>query len=149
MHLTGGSPFYLIKDGLRTAYPKLLQNIETNTVIIGGGISGALTAYHLIQAGIECILVDGRTIGLGSTCASTSLLQYELDTPLHKLKTTIGEFKAVRAYQLCSDAIDKLINIMNEIGHIEYKKRNSLFFSTHRRQKKFVQDEYSARKAAG
>ncbi len=86
MHLTGGSPFYLIKDGLQTAYPKLLQNTETNTVIIGGGISGALSAYYLTNAGIDCILVDGRTIGLGSTCASTSLLQYELDMPLHILK---------------------------------------------------------------
>jgi len=140
MELVAGYPFWLIKNGLLCSYPKLLENTKCDVVIIGGGISGALTAYHLIQAGIECILVDGRTIGLGSTCASTSLLQYELDTPLHKLKTTIGEFKAVRAYQLCSDAIDKLINIMNEIGHIEYKKRNSLFFSTHRRQKKFVQD---------
>jgi len=149
MELVAGYPFWLIKNGLLCSYPKLLENTKCDVVIIGGGISGALTAYHLIQAGIECTLVDGRTIGLGSTCASTSLLQYELDTPLHKLKTTIGEFKAVRAYQLCSDAIDKLINIMNEIGHIEYKKRNSLFFSTHRRQKKFVQDEYSARKAAG
>ncbi|MEJ0083036.1 MAG: hypothetical protein WDM78_19270 [Puia sp.] len=27
---------------------------------------------------VDCILVDGRSIGQGSTCASTSLLQYEL-----------------------------------------------------------------------
>ena len=52
------------------------QNMESDVVIIGGGISGALTAYFLTEAGIESTLLDGRTVGLGSTCASTSLLQY-------------------------------------------------------------------------
>src|ERR1044072_443095 len=101
MQLTGGYPFSLINHGLLHSYPKLLKDITTNTAIIGGGISGALTAYYLTNAGIECILVDGRTIGLGSTCASTSLLQYELDIPLHKLKKLIGKNNAVRAYQRC------------------------------------------------
>jgi glycine/D-amino acid oxidase-like deaminating enzyme len=149
MELVAGYPFWLIKNGLLYSYPKLLENKKCDAVIIGGGISGALTAWHLIKAGIECTLVDGRTIGLGSTCASTSLLQYELDTPLHKLKKNIGEYKAVRAYELCSDAVDKLINIMNEIGYTQFYKRKSLFFSTRQRQKKFIHEEYLARKTAG
>jgi len=149
MELVAGYPFWLIKNGLLYSYPKLLENKKCDAIIIGGGISGALTAWHLIKTGIECTLIDGRTIGLGSTCASTSLLQYELDTPLHKLKKNIGEYKAVRAYELCSDAVDKLINIMNEIGYTEFYKRKSLFFSTHQRQKKFIRDEYLARKTAG
>jgi glycine/D-amino acid oxidase-like deaminating enzyme len=149
MELVAGYPFWLINDGLLYRYPKLLENKKCDVIIIGGGISGALTAWHLVQSGVECILVDGRTIGLGSTCASTSLLQYELDISLHKLKKTIGEYRAVRAYQLCSDAIDKLINIMNEINYTGFQRRKSLFFSARRRQKNFMQDEFLARKAAG
>ncbi len=149
MELVAGYPFWLIRDGLLYSYPKLLENKKCDVLIIGGGISGALTAWHLIQAGIECILVDSRTIGLGSTCASTSLLQYELDIPLHKLKKAIGEYKATRAYHLCADAIDKLINIMHDVNYAGFQKRKSLFFSTHYRQKKFMQDEYIARKTAG
>ena len=72
MELVAGYPFWLIKNGLLFSYPKLLENKKSDCVIIGGGISGALAAYYLIKAGIECIVVDGRTIGLGSTCASTS-----------------------------------------------------------------------------
>src|ERR1700749_4986953 len=104
MQLTGGYPFSLINYGLLHAYPKLLNNTSENTVIIGGGISGALSAYYLSNAGIECILVDGRTIGLGSTCASTSLLQYELDIPLHLLKKRIGDANANRVYQFCGNS---------------------------------------------
>jgi glycine/D-amino acid oxidase-like deaminating enzyme len=149
MQLTGGYPFWLIKDGLPHTYPKLLKNIHTNTVIIGGGISGALTAYYLTNAGIECILADGRTIGLGSTCASTSLLQYELDMPLHLLKKKIGNKKAERAYKLCSNAIDTLVQIMNDIGFTDHEKTGSLFFSTHPPEKKFMQEELRARQKAG
>ena len=149
MQLTGGYPLSLISNGLMYAYPKLLQHKKTNTVIVGGGISGALTAYYLINAGIQCILVDGRSIGLGSTCASTSLLQYELDEPLHVLKEKTGNEKAIKAYTLCSKAIDTLVQIMNDIHFHDYKRTGSLFFSTHRSEKKFMQHEFEARSAAG
>ena len=81
---------------------------------MGGGISGALTAYYLTENGVDCILVDGRSIGQGSTCASTSLLQYELDTPLHLLIKQVGEINAIRSYQLCGESIDILIGIMDQ-----------------------------------
>jgi glycine/D-amino acid oxidase-like deaminating enzyme len=149
MELVAGYPFCLIKTGLPYQYPKLLQDAKCQVAIIGGGISGALTAYHLINAGFECILVDGRTIGLGSTCASTSLLQYELDIPLHKLKKLVGDYRAVRSYQLCGEAVDKLIDLMNQIGVKDFHKRKSLFFSKYRHQKRFIENECLARRQAG
>jgi glycine/D-amino acid oxidase-like deaminating enzyme len=149
MQLTGGYPFSLINNGLLFSYPKLSKNIQTHTVIIGGGISGALTAYYLVNAGVECILVDGRTIGLGSTCASTSLLQYELDMPLHLLKQKVGNKKAERVYQLCGQSIDVLVEIMNDINLNDFEKTSSLYYSIHRSQKKFMQQELAARKKAG
>ena len=149
MELTAGYPFSLIQHGLPFQYPKLLENISCEVAIIGGGISGALTAYFLTEAGIDTVVLDGRTIGLGSTCASTSLLQYELDTPLHQLKEQVGEDKAVRAYELCGASIDILTGIMDQIGFTEYDTRQSLFFSSHSRQKSFMKKEFEARKRAG
>ena len=149
MKLTHGYPFWLINDGLLYNYNKLTKKITTDVVIIGGGISGALTAYYLTRAGIKTVLVDARSIGLGSTCASTSLLQYELDVPLHQLIERIGEAKAVRAYQLCGKAISKLQQIAKEIGYKEFESRKSLFFSSHNPEKKFMQKEFDARRKAG
>ena len=91
MTLKAGYPFSLIKDGLPFTFPKLDHDIEAEVVIIGAGISGALVRYYLVNAGIDCITIDARTIGLGSTCASTSLLQYEIDVPLHELSDMIGK----------------------------------------------------------
>ena len=108
MDLITGLPYWLLKNGLVAGYPKLEKSIKTGIVIIGGGISGSLSAYILTKAGFECVVVDARNIGMGSTCASTSLLQYELDMPLSQLSALIGFQKAARAYQCCSEAIDAL-----------------------------------------
>src|SRR5215207_5268316 len=100
MKLSSGYPYSLIKNGLPYFYPKLDKNIKTGVLILGGGISGALTAHYLVREGIDCTVIDARTIGLGSTCASSSLLQYEIDTPLHQLIKMVGAKAAVRSYKL-------------------------------------------------
>jgi glycine/D-amino acid oxidase-like deaminating enzyme len=125
MNLTTGYPYYLINSGLPANYPKLEQSIKTEVVIIGGGISGALAAYSLINAGLNCMVIDARTIGLGSTCASTSLLQYELDKPLSELSGQIGFQSASRAYTMCAEAIDKIESISKKLKlpYFERKKR--------------------------
>src|SRR5688572_13127183 len=115
MNLHSGYPYSMIRHGLPYDYPRLEENISTEVVIMGGGISGALAAYYLINAGIDCVLIDRRTIGLGSTCSSTSLLQYEIDTPLCKLAEKIGEPGAGTAYQLCGQAIFKIADIVKKI----------------------------------
>jgi len=94
MTLKSGYPFWLVKNGLPFTFPKLDHDITTDVVIIGAGISGALARYYLVNEGIDCVTLDARTIGLGSTSASTSLLQYEIDRPLCKLIDTVGKEKA-------------------------------------------------------
>lgn len=149
MDLQGGYPFWLIKDGLPFTFPKLAKNIETEVVIIGAGISGALVRYYLVNAGIPCVTVDSRTIGLGSTCASTSLLQYEIDTPLSELKKLVGENNAERSYQLCNDAIITLGKIAEKLDFKEFEFKKSLYFAAYKKDVPFLKKEYDARKKAG
>ncbi|HQY51802.1 MAG TPA: FAD-binding oxidoreductase [Ignavibacteria bacterium] len=149
MNLTSGYPYWLINSGLPNKFEKLSQDVKTDVVILGGGISGALTSYYLINSGIDCILVDARTIGLGSTCASTSLLQYELDTPLCKLSKQIGFKKAARSYKLCSESIDTLNDISNKLKFKEFEKNNSLFYAAYKKHDELIHEEYLIRKKCG
>jgi glycine/D-amino acid oxidase-like deaminating enzyme len=130
-------------------YDYLSTDIESDIAIIGGGISGALCAYHLPEAGINCLVIDAREIGQGSTCASTSLLQYELDIPLHELIKKIGKLKAERVYRLTGDAILKLVQIMDTLGFPDYEQCKSLYFSGDDHDDKFLINEWNARKNAG
>ena len=108
MNLTTGFPFWTVRDGLICVYPPLLQSVHCDALIVGGGISGALLAYELVKRGVDCVMIDRRDIGYGSTSASTALLQYEIDTPLHELKRALGEKAAERAYLLGVGAIHQL-----------------------------------------
>ena len=74
MDLHSGNPFRLINNGLPFHYPKLKKNKKVKVAILGGGITGAIQSYFLTQAGINHIVLEKRSVGLGSTCASTALL---------------------------------------------------------------------------
>lgn len=149
MNLTTGYPYWLINNGLVATYPKLEHSIKTDVVIIGGGISGALAAHYISNAGLECKVVDARSIGLGSTCASTSLLQYELDKPLSILSDQIGYRSAARAYVMCSKAIDTLQSISEKIKFKLFEKQKSLFFAAYKKDRKLIETEFTYRKKAG
>src|SRR5580704_10188779 len=100
MNLTSDLPFWTVRNGLIRVYPALEDDICCEALIVGGGISGALLGQELVKRGIDCVLIDQRDIGYGSTSASTALLQYEIDTPLYELRQQVGAPAAERAYVL-------------------------------------------------
>ena len=107
-NLTSSHPFWSVNNGLPENYPSLQRDVMCDAVIIGGGITGALVAVHLVEAGVKTLLIDKRDIGTGSTSASTALLQYEIDVPLRELIQKVGPGAATRSYELCREAIGKL-----------------------------------------
>lgn len=149
MNLKSGYPYWLVKNGLLYDYPKLDHDLKTDVTIMGGGISGALTAHYLTEAGMSCVVVDSHSIGLGSTCASTSLLQYELDHPLSELIKAIGKNAAQRSYLLCNDAIDELEKISHQLKFTSFKKNKSLYFSASTRDVAALHKEFEERKKCG
>ena len=58
MNLRSGHPFWLLKNGLLADYPSLKQNESCEVAVIGGGITGALVAYYLVQEGVETVLTE-------------------------------------------------------------------------------------------
>ena len=149
MKLSSGYPLSLIKNGLLFSYPKLERDIKTDVLVLGGGISGALAAHYLIREGIDCTLIDARTVGLGSTCASTSLLQYEIDTPLHQLIELVGEKNAVRSYKLGTSAITKLAALASKTGMKDFEIKHSLYYAAFKKDIPFLKKEFEARKRHG
>jgi FAD dependent oxidoreductase len=108
VNLTSNQPFWSVNNGLPTNYPSLQLNVACDVVVIGGGITGALVAIHLAEAGVKTLVLDQRDIGTGSTSASTALLQYEIDVLLRELIKKVGLAAVMRSYRLCREAIGKL-----------------------------------------
>ena len=131
MDLHTSENFWPIKNGLIQDYPSLHKNIKADVVIIGAGISGALVADQLCKAGYDVVILDKRHSGLGSTAASTALLQYEIDTPLRELIKKVGVDHAVRSYLLCLKAFEDLGDLCKKYPNkSDYEKKPSFQFTS-------------------
>ncbi|MGH1515935.1 NAD(P)/FAD-dependent oxidoreductase [Chryseobacterium sp. JK1] len=150
MDLKSNEPFWLLKNGLMTSYPSLKSNEECDVLIVGGGITGSLIAHQMIEDGYSVILIDKRELCNGSTSATTSMLQYEIDIPLYQLTEMIGRKGAVESYKACSDAIDRIEKLSKKIrSNAGFKRKKSLYFASKKKDVKGLKEEYEARKSSG
>ena len=128
MRLRTFESFWLLKNGLLHTYPMLQKNITTEIAVVGGGITGALISHALMQHGYKVTLIDRRDIGQGSTSATTSMLQYEIDEKLIGLAEKIGEEEAAYCYQAGITAIKDLHKLVKETGiDCGFKMKKSLY----------------------
>ncbi|MGZ5284580.1 MAG: NAD(P)/FAD-dependent oxidoreductase [Kaistella sp.] len=150
MDLKSNEPFWLVKNGILESYPSLKTDEKCDVLIIGGGITGSLIAHQMVKDGYKTILIDKREIANGSTSATTSMLQYEIDVPLYELTEMIGEKGAVASYEACSKSIDVLAEISNEIkSSAGFKTKKSLYFASKKKDLVWLEKEFEARKNAG
>lgn len=150
MNLKSNEPFWLLKNGLLASYPSLQSNEECDVLIIGGGITGSLIAHQMIEDGYTTILIDKRELCNGSTSATTSMLQYEIDVPLYQLIEKIGEKGAVLSYKACSDAIDTIEKLTKIIrSKAGFKRKKSLYFASKKKDTEWLNKECETRKQNG
>lgn len=150
MDLKSSHPFWPLSDGLIQSYPKLDGDASCRVAVLGAGITGALVAHHLVEAGIDTIVLDKRDVASGSTAASTALLQYEIDTTLADLSDLRGADRAARAYLACRDAIDKLGHLAARLpDRIGFERKKSLYLGSRKRDRKTLRIEWEMRRAIG
>ena len=150
MNLTSSHPFWSVNNGLPDNYPSLQRDVACDAVVIGGGITGALVAVHLVEAGVKTLLIDKRDIGTGSTSASTALLQYEIDVPLRELIRKVGSAAATRSYELCRASIGKLERLAARLKiDCGFERRPSLFLARHQREIPELREEFQLRRKMG
>lgn len=150
MDVRSNEPYSLIKNAFLKGYPSLKENVSSSVLVIGAGITGALIAYKLMTEGKKVIIVDKRDVCNGSTAASTSMLQYEIDVPLFKLIEQVGLTPAVSSYQNCEKAITDLKDIVDSIkSDCGFKFQKSIYFTSTKKDLAFLNSEFECRKEHG
>lgn len=150
MNLTSQHPYWSLKNGILHAYPSLDKDLKTEIAVMGGGITGALVAWHLAQAGFDVAVFDKRDIGTGSTSASTALLQYEIDEPLHTLVKKVGLKRARESYLACYQAINDLKTLVGkEKLEVDFEKKPSLQYASFRKDVEELKEEARNRECIG
>jgi glycine/D-amino acid oxidase-like deaminating enzyme len=150
MDLRTGCAFWMVKDGLLASYPPLAADLSSDVAIIGAGITGALVARELTNAGASVVVLDRRDVASGSTAASTGLLQYETDASLETLSRSVGLPGAVRIYRLGLEAIDEIERICAEVGDSSgFRRRPCLYLASTRRDARALAREHAVRASSG
>lgn len=150
MKLLSSRPLWPIEDGLPDSFAPLDRDARCDVAIIGGGVTGALVAWHLLRAGLSCIVLDRREVAHGSTAGSTSLLQYEIDEPLHRMVRSLGKNRAERSYRRCRAAIQAIERLVRRLRlDCGFERKTSLLLASDRSHLPGLREEFAARREAG
>lgn len=142
-----GAPFWTATAKVPNQYPYLSENIDCEIAVVGGGISGALCAYKLQQAGIDTVLLDSSLIGFGGTSTSSSILQYDVDYDLSSLKDLIGPDKAVRAFRACERGLNEIEKTTKDLGsNVGFTRRDSFYYASDDCGAQMMKQEYLLRR---
>lgn len=146
MRLRTFEAFFLLKNGLLHTYPMLRHSVDTDIVVVGAGITGALISHALTEAGYKTVLIDKRDVGLGSTSATTAMLQYEIDVPLYELTEMIGEGNAAKCYREGINAINDLEALLKKHAvACNFKSKYSLYLAHNKSARKDLEKEFIIR----
>jgi glycine/D-amino acid oxidase-like deaminating enzyme len=147
MRLRTLESFGLINNGIINSYPSLHgEHLQCEIAVIGAGITGALVSHALREKGYQVILLDKRDVASGSTAATTSLLQYEIDMPLFRLAKLIGEEGAATCYTAGVEAIHQLRKLIESYElDCKFETKKSLYIAQEEKDSAWLEKEYEIR----
>ena len=97
-------------------FPEIQNDVETDVLIIGGGMAGILCAYFLEQNNVDYILCEAKNIGCGTTSRTTAVLSAQHDILYSQLIKKHGEQYAKLYLQANLNAITDFRKISDNIS---------------------------------
>jgi glycine/D-amino acid oxidase-like deaminating enzyme len=119
-------------------------------VIVGGGVTGAICAYLFADAGMRVVLLESKSVGLGSTVASTALLMQEPDRDFRDLADRFGRAAARDIWRSLARATRDLAGTLRALRiNAGLCACESVYFTLDPARVTALRREFDARKAAG
>jgi len=110
---------------------KILEDVHTDILIIGGGITGLTTAYFLKDSKKKITLIDKSIIGMGVTSKTTAKISYLQGITYQTLEKNFNNRVAKLYLDSQLDAITLIRNIVqdNKIS-CDFEEADSIIFTT-------------------
>lgn len=108
-------------------FEKLEENVTTDVLIIGGGMTGILCAHFLRKQGIDCVLAEGRTICSGITGNTTAKITSQHGLIYGKLLKDAGLETARMYLEANQNSVKKYEELCKNID-CDYEKKNAYVY---------------------
>ncbi len=106
------------------------KDIETDVIIVGGGVTGSILGYYLSKNNIKSVILEKNIVGYGSTSITTALLQYELDSTLRELEEYTSYDAIIKSYRLGIEALEEIKKFVKEYGNnFDCIERDTLLYT--------------------
>jgi glycine/D-amino acid oxidase-like deaminating enzyme len=132
------------------SFPALEQDARAAVCVVGAGIAGMMTAYMLVRAGRDVIVIDDGPIGGGETGRTTAHLTAALDDRYGDIARVHGHKGARAAAASHAAAIDRIESIaaMEDID-CDFERVDGYLFPGERGKRRDLEREAAAARSAG
>ncbi len=108
---------------------KMLEgNIETDVLVIGGGITGILCTYMLKKSGVDCVLAEADHICGGITKNTTAKITYQHGLIYSEIVNRFGKDAAKLYFEVQKKALEKYKELAQNI-ECDFEECNSFVYS--------------------
>src|SRR5262245_51619396 len=97
------------------SYPQHRGTQSVDAVIVGGGLTGCLTAYAFAAAGVKVVLLEANRIGQGTTASASGWIADDPGVPFADVENALGLRAARRAFQLWHRAALDLVALLRRL----------------------------------
>lgn len=141
---------YWNKSADRKKYARLENDTEIDILVIGGGITGVSTAYHLGKSGANVILIEENQLCGGTTGNTTGKITIQHGIIYSRLYNTLGVDTAkmyAQSNQLAVDFVKRIVRTEKLDCNLE--ENTACVFASSKEQIEFVENEYKTAKIIG
>lgn len=124
------------------SFPQLTKSMETDVVIVGGGITGLTTAYLLKDTGLKITLIDAGKLIDGTTGYTTAKVTAQHGLIYNYLESHF-DLETAKNYYEFNDQAMKLMDeiIFNEKIDCDYAREDAIIYTTEKSNTKKLDKE--------
>jgi glycine/D-amino acid oxidase-like deaminating enzyme/nitrite reductase/ring-hydroxylating ferredoxin subunit len=131
-------------------YPQLHDEAETDTLIIGGGITGVMCAYSLGKAGAPAMLIEADRLCAGTTGNTTGKATIQHGNIYSKLIDSLGDSTAHLYAQAQTQALEFIKSFgKSHAPDCGYAENESFIYSSSDAENKLIHKEALAAQKLG
>lgn len=117
------------KDVQIPRFPRLEGDLQTDVLVIGGGLAGLLCAWNLKRAGVDCTLIEQNRLMHGVSGRTTAKVTSQHGLIYGKLLSKFGEERTRLYWRANEDALAAYRQLAEE-AQFDFETKNNYIYAT-------------------